>query len=57
MIKIINLTEQEKEVFKDLLEAEPQMKRSYSFAVESKDIEMLKHIEKSVKRIAKFRVA
>ena len=44
MIKIINLTEQEKEVFKDLLEAEPQMKRSYSFAVESKDIEMLKHI-------------
>lgn len=57
MIKLINLTEQEKEVFKDLLEVEPQMKRNYSFAVQSKDTEMLKYIEKSVKRIAKFRVA
>lgn len=57
MIKLINLTEQEKEVFKDLLEVEPQMKRNYSFAAQSKDTEMLKHIEKSVKRIAKFRVA
>ena len=43
------MTEQEKQILKDLFETEPQIKRTYQYAVNNKDAEMLKHIEKFVK--------
>ena len=51
------MTEQEKQILKDLFETEPQIKRAYQYAVNNKDAEMLKHIEKSIKRMSRCRVA
>lgn len=51
------MTEQEKQILKDLFETEPQIKRNYNRAVNNRDIEMLRQIEKSIKRMSRYRVA
>lgn len=51
------MTEQEKQILKDLFETEPQIKRTYQYAVNNKDAEMLKYIEKFVKRVTRSKVA
>lgn len=51
------MTKQEKQILKDLFETEPQIKRTYQYAVNNKDAEMLKHIEKFVKRVTRSKVA
>lgn len=51
------MTEQEKQILKDLFETEPQIKRNYNRAANNRDAEMLKHIEKSIKRMSRYRVA
>ena len=55
--EICVMTEQEKQILKDLFETEPQIKRTYQYAVNNKDAEMLKHIEKFVKRVTRSKVA
>lgn len=50
------MTEQEKQILKDLFE-EPQFKRNYNRAVNNRDVEMLRQIEKFVKRVAQSKVA
>jgi hypothetical protein len=51
------MTEQEKQILKDLFETEPQIKRNYNRAVNNRDVEMLRQIEKSIKRMSRYRVA
>ena len=53
----MNLTKQEKEILKDLFETEPKIKRTYQYAISHKDTEMLKYLEKSIKRMSRYRVA
>ena len=42
------MTEQEKKILRDLFETEPQIKRNYNRAVNNRDVEMLRQIEKFV---------
>lgn len=51
------MTEQEKKILRDLFETEPQVKRNYNRAVNNRDVEMLRQIEKFVKRVAQSKVA
>lgn len=51
------MTEQEKQILKDLFETEPQIKRNYNRAVNNRDVEMLRQIKKSIKRMSRYRVA
>ncbi len=51
------MTEQEKQILKDLFETEPQIKRNYNRAINNRDVEMLRQIEKSIKRMSRYRVA
>lgn len=51
------MTEQEKQILKDLFETEPQIKRNYNRAINNRDVEMLRQIDKFVKRVAQSKVA